>query len=68
MWDAGQDRRVKEALMDAMLRIGDRASIDKVTAIAQSETDVQVRRAAINRLAKLGDDKANAMLKDLVEK
>ena len=68
LWDAGQDRRVKEALMDALLRIGDRASIDKVTSIAQSETDVQVRRAAINRLAKLGDEKANAMLKDLVEK
>ena len=68
MWDTGQDRRVKEALLDAMLRIGDRASIDKVTAIAQSETDPQIRRAAINRLAKLGDEKANAVLKDLVEK
>jgi len=68
MWDEGQDRRVKESLLDALLRIGDRAAIDKVTAIAQSETDVQIRRAAINRLAKLGDEKANAMLKDLVEK
>jgi len=68
LWDAGQERRVKEALLDALLRIGDRASIDKVTAIAQSETDPQVRRAAINRLAKLGDEKANAVLKDMVEK
>jgi HEAT repeat protein len=68
LYDAGQDRRVKEALIDAMIRIGDRASIDKVTSIAQSETDTQVRRAAINRLAKLGDEKANAVLKDMVEK
>ena len=68
IYDAGQDRRVKEALIDAMLRIGDRASIEKVTSIAQTETDVQVRRAAINRLAKLGDEKANLVLKDLVEK
>ncbi len=68
LWDAGQDRRVKEALLDALLRIGDRASIDKVTSIAQSETDVQVRRAAINRLAKLGDERANAVLKEMVEK
>jgi HEAT repeat protein len=59
---------LKEALLDALIRIGDRASIDKVTAIAQSETDVQIRRAAINRLAKLGDSKANAMLKEMVEK
>jgi HEAT repeat protein len=68
LYDAGQDRRVKESLMEAMLRIGDRASIDKVTAIAQSETDPQIRRVAINRLAKMGDEKANAVLKDLVEK
>ena len=68
IYDAGQDRRVKEALLDAMIRIGDKASIDKVAAIAQTETDVQVRRMAINRLAKLGDEKANAVLKDLVEK
>ena len=68
LWDAGQDRRVKEALLEALIRIGDRAAIDKVTTIARSETDVQVRRAAINRLAKLGDEKATAVLKDLVEK
>jgi HEAT repeat protein len=68
LYDAGQDRRVKEALLDALIRIGDRASIDKVTSIAQSETDIQVRRAAINRLAKLGDERANAVLKDMVEK
>ena len=68
LYDAGQDRRVKEALLDAMIRIGDRASIDKVTSIAQSETDVQIRRAAINRLARLGDEKANTALKDMVEK
>ncbi|HKP29326.1 MAG TPA: HEAT repeat domain-containing protein [Gemmatimonadales bacterium] len=68
LYDAGQDRRVKEALLDALIRIGDRASIDKVTSIAQSETDVQIRRAAINRLAKLGDEKANAVLKDMVER
>ncbi len=68
LWDAGQDRRVKEALLDALLRIGDRAAVEKVTAIARTETDVQVRRAAINRLAKLGDEKAVAVLKDMVEK
>jgi HEAT repeat protein len=68
IYDAGQDRRVKEALLEAMIRIGDKAAIEKVTAIARSETDVQVRRAAIHRLAKLGDEKANAVLKDLVEK
>jgi HEAT repeat protein len=68
LWDAGQDRRVKEALLDALLRIGDRAAVDKVTAIAQSETDPAIRRAAINRLAKLGDEKSMAVLKDLVEK
>lgn len=68
LWDAGQDRRVKESLLEALLRIADRAAVDKVTTIAQSETDPAIRRAAINRLAKLGDEKANAALKDLVEK
>jgi HEAT repeat protein len=68
LYDAGQDRRVKESLMEAMLRIGDKASIDKVTSIAQTDTDLQVRRAAINRLARMGDEKSKAALKDMVEK
>jgi HEAT repeat protein len=68
LWDAGQDRRVKETLVEAFARIGDRAATDKLISIAKTETDVQIRRAAINRLAKSGDERVNAALKELVER
>ena len=68
LWDAGQDRRVKETLVESLARIGDRAATDKLISIAKTETDVQIRRAAINRLAKSGDERVNAALKELVER
>jgi HEAT repeat protein len=68
LYDAGQDRRVKESLVDALARIGDRAATDKLISIAKTETDLQIRRSAINRLAKSGDERVSAMLKEIVEK
>jgi HEAT repeat protein len=68
LFDAGQDRRVKEALVEALARIGDRAAIDKLIQIARTETDPQIRRRAITRLSRSSDERAAAALKELVEK
>jgi HEAT repeat protein len=54
--------------VDALARIGDRAATDKLISIAKTETDLQIRRSAINRLAKSGDERVSAMLKEIVEK
>jgi HEAT repeat protein len=68
LYDGGQDRRVKEALVEALARIGDRAAFDKLLSIARTETDPQIRRSAISRLSKSGDARVTEMLKDIVEK
>ncbi len=68
LYDQAPDRGVKQALLESLLQIGDRAAVDKVMAIARSETDVTVRRNAINRLARSGDARAAALLKDLVDR
>jgi len=67
LYDEGPDRPVKESILEALIRIGDRAAIDKVVAIAKSDTDPQLRRAAVSRLAKAGNARARAALEDLVE-
>ena len=68
LYDGGQDRRMKEAIIEALNRIGDRAAIDKLLSIARTETDPHVRRSAINRLSKSGDPRVAELLKEMVEK
>jgi HEAT repeat protein len=68
LYDAGQDRRVKDALIEAMGRIGDRAAVDKLIQIAQTDTDPQIRRRAVNRLSRSSDERAIAALKAMVER
>ena len=68
LYDAGQDRRVKDALIEAMGRIGDRAAVDKLIQIAREDTDPQIRRRAVNRLSKSSDERAIAALKAMVER
>jgi HEAT repeat protein len=68
LFDEAGDRRVKESILDALVRIGDRAAREKVGAVAQSDTDPQLRRAAVARLAKTGDRQALDVLEGMVEK
>lgn len=66
LYDKSPDRRGKESAINALIRRGDRASIDVLIAIAKSETDLNVRRSLISRLGRLEDDRVKEMLKDLV--
>ena len=67
LYDEGQDRRVKEGILESLFRIGDRAAMDKIIAVARAETDQSVRRSVVSRLARTGDPRAKEVLKGLVE-
>ena len=66
LYEGSIDRRGKEAVVNALIRNGDRASVDRLLSIAKNETDVQVRRSLISRLARLEDPRVKEYLKELV--
>ncbi|MEZ4456473.1 MAG: HEAT repeat domain-containing protein [Gemmatimonadales bacterium] len=58
LYDEVPDRKVREAVLEALVRIGDRTARERVARIAETDTDPALRRAAIRRLATLGDQDA----------
>jgi HEAT repeat protein len=66
LYETSPDRRGKEAAANALFRNGDRASVDKLIAIARTETDPSVRRSVISRLGRLNDERVKGLLKELV--
>lgn len=67
LYDEGQDRRLKESLVNELARLGDRAAVEKLQQIARNDTDPSVRRAAVNQLARTGDPEAVETLRELVK-
>jgi HEAT repeat protein len=68
LYDRAADRRVKDAVLDALARIGDRASTAKIEGVAREDTDPRLRRSALGRLAKLGSDEARAALEAVIDR
>jgi hypothetical protein len=66
LYDAVSDYALKEALVSAYARSGERAALDKLIAIVGGETNVNVRRRAISALSSSDDPRAKQALKDLV--
>jgi HEAT repeat protein len=66
LYDAVSDYSLKEALVSAYARSGERAAMDKLIAIVGGETNVNVRRRAISALSSSDDPRAKQALKDLV--
>jgi HEAT repeat protein len=66
LYDAVTDYALKEALVVAFARGGERAGLDKLIAIVTAETNVNVRRRAISALANSSDPRAKDALKDIV--
>jgi HEAT repeat protein len=66
LYDAVSDYALKEALVNAYARSGERAALDKLIAIVGGETNVNVRRRAISALSSSDDPRAKQALKDLV--
>lgn len=67
LYDDSPDRRGKEAAINGLFKNGDRAAVDALIRIAKSETDPAVRRALINRLGRLDDERVKTLLKELTE-
>jgi HEAT repeat protein len=67
LYDRAPDRRGKEAAISALFRNGDRAAVDALVRIARNETDPTVRRALINRLGRLDDERVRTLLKELMD-
>lgn len=67
LYDRSPDRRGKEASINALFRSGDRVAVEVLVKIARSETDLAVRRALINRLSRLDDERVRTLLKELTE-
>jgi HEAT repeat protein len=66
LYDQAPDRRAKESAINALFKNGDRAAVDVLVRIARTETDPSVRRAVINRLGRLEDERVKSLLKDLI--
>lgn len=66
LYEQAPDRRAKEAVINGLLKRGDRQSVDLLLGIARSETDPTVRRSLISRLGRLEDPRVKEFLKELV--
>lgn len=67
LYDGADDRSLKTALIDQLVRLGDRAAMEKVTAIATSDPDPSVRKSALGRLARSGDPEVADALRAIIE-
>ncbi len=64
MYDAINDRPVRERLISIFGERADRAGSDKLAAIAKGDADYDLRRRAARRLAEAGDPRAKQLLED----
>ena len=68
LYDEAADRRVKESILDVLQRIGDRTARAKIGSVARADTDPQLRRAAVTRLARDGDRQSIETLEGVLAK
>ncbi len=68
LYDAVSDQGLKDTLIGIYARSGERSAIDKLIAIARTETNVNVRRRAISALSSSDDPRVKEALKDLILK
>jgi hypothetical protein len=68
LYDRVPDRRVREAVLAALARIGDRAARARLEAVARGDTDPALRRSAVRHLAQLGGSEAVAALEALLDR
>jgi HEAT repeat protein len=65
-YDRAGDRTTREELINLYFTRGERAGIDKLIAIARSDTDMTLRRSAITRLSRSDDPRVIAVLREIV--
>lgn len=66
LYDAVTDQQLKLSLVTAYARSGERAALDKLLSIAQTETNVNVRRRAISALSDSDDPRVREVLRQII--
>jgi HEAT repeat protein len=68
MYDAADSRSMREQLISALASRKEPEATDKLIDIAKNSTDLDMRRLAINYLARKNDPRATKLLMELIEK
>ncbi len=66
LYDRVEERDLRDATVAALAAGGTRAGTDKLLDIAKRDTDVQIRRRAVNHLSRNEDPRVQAALKEIV--
>jgi HEAT repeat protein len=66
LYDGTSDQRLKETVISQLARIGDDVAVTKLISIAKTETNYNLRRTTINRLAGSEDPRVRQALKDII--
>jgi len=68
LYDATAEVALKDALISMYARLGERASTEKLIAIARGDANLQLRRRAISALSRDNDPAVKAVLTGIVER
>jgi HEAT repeat protein len=68
LYDGTTDQRLKESVVNILVRVGDQASTDKLISIIKTETNYNIRRNTISRLSNSDDPRIKAALKDIISR
>jgi HEAT repeat protein len=68
LYDSTPDAQLREALISIFSRLGEKASTDKLIAIAKTDENVQLRRRAITALSRNSDPAVKEALSGIVER
>jgi HEAT repeat protein len=66
LYDGVTDQQLKLSLITVYARSGERAALDKLLSIAQTETNVNVRRRAISSLSDSSDPRVREVLRQII--
>jgi len=68
LYDVADARSLREQVLHALSQRKDPEAIDKMIEIARKDTDPQIRRTAINLLARSNNERAKQLLQELIER
>ena len=68
LYDATPDVQLRDALISVYSRLGEKASTDKLIAIAKSDDNLQLRRRAVSALSRNNDPTVREVLTGIVER
>jgi HEAT repeat protein len=68
IFDETTDPQIKESVLSVLVESGDKEATDKLMLIARSDDSPQMRRKAINVLARSSDERVKKFLTDLAER